>query len=350
MDAGQPGPAPPRAGGVDGSEVVRVAGERPAVSGTGLDLAAAPDEVPAADLAAALRTGPFPVALDLAVRRRQLSLESLQRRLAERGVHVGLSTLSYWRRGRRHPEGERSARVLTVLESVLDVPRGSLLGLAGVSRDRRLLDGGHDTLGLGDALGLTQDRIDALSGIDLDSNLRLHILSAQFRVRVNADRDEESVAATVAVRSRVDGADRFICLYEARAGSGSHPVLGEPHGCRVGRVRTEDANGLVAAELRFDNPLRAGETYVFDYELHVTGQPQRTGYYEHGLRVLYPLLSLRVRFDPAAIPVRCYRYYREGQDPTEQAVAELPVGASLEVRSVLTDAPPGVHGIRWEWD
>lgn len=327
-----------------------MAGERPwpEVSGTGLDLAG-PD-LAEPDLAAALRTGPFPVALDLAVRRRQLSLESLQRRLAERGVHVGLSTLSYWRRGRRHPEGERSARVLTVLESVLDVPRGSLLGLAGVSRDRRALDGGHDTLGLADALGLTEDRIEALTGIDLDSNLRLHVLSAQFRVRVNGDRDEESVTATVAVRSRVDGADRFICLYEARAGSGSHPALGETHACRVGRVRTEDANGLVAAELRFDNPLRAGETYVFDYELHVTGQPLRTGYYEHGLRVPYPLLALRIQFDPAAIPVRCYRYYREGQEPAEQAVSELPVGASLEVRSVLTDAPPGVHGIRWEWD
>jgi hypothetical protein len=299
------------------------------------------------ELARALRDGPFHLALDRAVRCRRLSLETLQRRLAEGGVHVGLSTLSYWRRGRRHPEGKRSARALQLLEGILDLPANSLLLLASASEDMRRA---VDAIGLDAALGLTPDRMAALHGIDPDANLQVSLLSAHFDVTVDAGRAERSLHARCVVSSKVDGADRFVCLYESRAGSDSRGVLARTGSCRVGRIRTEPSHGLLAAELRFDRRLRVGETYVFDYEINCVGDPMLTSCFEYGLRLPCPQLVLRVQFDPAAVPVACYRYHRPNQEPAESRTDELPIGASLGVHSIILNGQVGVHGIRWDWE
>ncbi|HEY4452809.1 MAG TPA: hypothetical protein VGN81_00735 [Pseudonocardiaceae bacterium] len=299
------------------------------------------------ELACALRDGPFHLALDQAVRCRRLSLETLQRRLAEGGVHVGLSTLSYWRRGRRHPEGKRSARALQLLEGILDLPVNSLLTLASASEDMRRA---VDEIGLDAALGLTPDRMAALNGIDPDANLSVSLLAAHFDVTVDADRAERSLHARCVVSSKVDGADRFVCLYESRAGSDARGELTSTGSCRVGRIRTEPSRGLLAAELRFDRQLRVGETYVFDYEISCVGEPMRTGCFEYGLRLPCPQLVLRVQFDPVAVPVACYRYHRPNQEPAESSTEELPIGASLAAHSIVLNGQVGVHGIRWDWD
>lgn len=299
------------------------------------------------DVRSALRDGPFHIALDRAVRARRLSLETLQRRLAEGGVHVGLSTLSYWRRGHRHPEGKRSARALQLLEGILDLPANSLLILASTSTDMKRA---VEAIGLDAALGLTPERIAALHGIDPDVNLQVSLLSAHFDVWIDADRAERSLRARCLVSCKVDGADRFVCLYEGRAGSDSRGVLARTGSCRVGRIRTEPSRGLLAAELRFDRPLRVGENYVFDYEIDCVGEPMRTACFEYGLRLPCPQLVLRVQFDPAAVPVACYRYHRPNQEPAESVTDELPVGASLAAHSIVLNGQVGVHGIRWEWD
>ena len=299
------------------------------------------------ELARSLRDGPFHTALDAAVRLRRLSLETLQRRLAEGGVHVGLSTLSYWRRGHRHPEGRRSARALQLLEGVLDLPPNSLLTLANAGNGER---GTVDSIGLDAALGLTPERLDALRGIDPDANLRVSLLAAHFDVTVDADRAERSLRVRCVVRSKVDGADRFVCLYESRAGEGSEVALGNTGSCRIGRIRTEPGHGLLAAELRFDRRLAIGETYVFDYEITSVGAPMQTACFEYGLRLPCPQLVIRVQFAADAVPVACYRYRRANQEPTESTTEELLIGASLAVHSIVLDGGVGVHGIRWEWE
>ena len=299
------------------------------------------------ELTRVLLDGPFHVALDRAVRARRLSLETLQRRLAEGGVHVGLSTLSYWRRGRRHPEGKRSARALQLLEGVLDLPANSLLELASTSADMRRA---VDEIGLDAALGLTPDRMAALHGIDPDANLSVTLLSAHFDVTVDADKAERSLRARCVVASKVDGADRFVCLYEGRSGSAARGELTGTQSCRVGRIRTEPSRGFLAAELRFDRRLRVGETYVFDYEISCVGEPMRTGCFEYGLRLPCPQLVLRVRFDAGAVPVACYRYHRPNQEPAESSTEELSIGASLTAHSIVLNGQVGVHGVRWDWE
>ncbi|HEX3785101.1 MAG TPA: hypothetical protein VHX38_36045 [Pseudonocardiaceae bacterium] len=315
------------------------AGRRPALSAAPLD----------EELAVALRDGPFHLALDLAVRRRQVSLEGLQRRLAEGGLRIGISTLSYWRRGHRHPEGHRSVRALQLLEGILDLPANSLLMLASVGNDRSLVRRPSGTLGLDAALGLTPERTAALSGIDPDVNLRLNLLAVHLDVTVDADGMERSLAARFVVSSKVADADRFVCLYETRAGEGSKAVVDRTGSCRVGRIRTEPGHGLLAAELLFDRRLRLGEAYAFDYVVTRIGEPNRSGCFEYGLRLPCPQLVLRIQFSPGAVPVGCYRYYRPGQDPVESTVEELPIGSSLGVHAITLNGQQGVHGIRWDW-
>ena len=54
-----------------------------------------------------------------------LTLDAVQRRLAERGFAIGRSTLSYWQNGHRLPTQPTSLLAVTALEEILKVPIGS---------------------------------------------------------------------------------------------------------------------------------------------------------------------------------------------------------------------------------
>ncbi len=88
------------------------------------------------ELAVLLRTGPFERALRAAIAARGLSLERLHARLAERGAHVSLASLSNWQRGRSRPERSRSLAAVRELESILGLPADSLVALLGPRRPR----------------------------------------------------------------------------------------------------------------------------------------------------------------------------------------------------------------------
>lgn len=90
----------------------------------------------AAELAEALRTGPFEHALRLAIRSRGLTLERIRVRLLERGVRTSLASLSNWQRGRCRPERAGSLRAVRELEDILGLPGDSLVTLLGPRRPR----------------------------------------------------------------------------------------------------------------------------------------------------------------------------------------------------------------------
>jgi hypothetical protein len=89
-----------------------------------------------AELAVALRTGPFEHALRLAIRSRGLTLDRLRVRLLERGVRTSLASLSNWQRGRCRPERVPSMRAVRELEDILGLPGDSLVALLGPRRPR----------------------------------------------------------------------------------------------------------------------------------------------------------------------------------------------------------------------
>ncbi|MGK3204132.1 hypothetical protein [Amycolatopsis sp. MEPSY49] len=293
----------------------------------------------------AVREGPFDVAFDLAIRHRGLSLEALQRRMAIRGAQVSLATLSYWRRGRRHPEGPRSLHAVGVAEGCLGLPAAALTSLVTRPRVRRAepWPGG---VSLASALGSEPTELASCDGIDLDGNARLALASVHQRATLGADRTERSVRTELVVTSREDGVDRWVSFFRPQTGGGHQPVLRSARCCRPGRVRRDAASELVALELRFDYPLRAGETYVFDFEFAYDGTPPETSYLQFGVRAPARQIMLQACFDPAAVPVRCYRY--DGEASADRP--ELPVGPSFTSHIAVLDAQPGVYGMCWEWD
>lgn len=288
-------------------------------------------------------SAPFAEAFDLAIRQRGLSLEALQRRMAIRGAQVSLATLSYWRRGRRHPEGHRSLHAVAVAESCLGLPADALTSLVTRPRERRA-EPWPSGVSLASALGSEPTDLAACDGIDLDGNARLALVSVHQRATLGADRTERSVRTELVVTSRADGVDRWVSFFRPQTGGGRRPVLRSAHCCRPGRVRRDAVSELVACELRFDYPLRAGETYVFDFEFAYDGEPPETNYLQFGVRAPARQIVLQACFDPAAVPVRCYRYDGSAGRP------ELPVGPSSTSHIAVLDARPGVYGMRWEWD
>ncbi|SES48688.1 hypothetical protein SAMN04487818_12120 [Actinokineospora terrae] len=299
-----------------------------------------------AELAAALRAGPFDRALDLAIRRRGLSLEAVQRRVALRGATVSQATLSYWRRGGRRPDGDRSLRAVRALEDSLGLPRTALERLISPTRHRVAED---TAAGLASALDLTTAAIESCDGIDLAGNTRLALMSLHQHVHIGADRTEQRVRTEVVATARVNGVDRWVCFFHPQDGDGHHPTLRTTECCSPARVRTDPESELLAVELRFDYPLRAGDTYVYAYEIGYDGPPPPTDYAQYGLRTPARQLLIQVSFDRDQPPVRCYRYYKSPSGLSSNDT-ELPLGPSMTTHIAVPDAPPGVHGIRWEWD
>ncbi len=299
-----------------------------------------------AELAAVLRTGPFDRALDLAIRRRGLSLEAVQRRIALRGATVSQATLSYWRRGGRRPDGDRSLRAVRALEDALGLPRAALERLIAPTRPRSTED---TAAGLATVLDLTPAAIESCDGIDLAGNARLALMSVHEHVHIGPDRTERLVRTEIVATARSNGVDRWVCFFHPQDGAGHEPTLLATESCRPGRLRRDPDSELLAVELAFDYPIRAGDTYVFAYEIGYTGPPPRTDYFQYGLRTPARQLLVQVTFDRTQPPVRCYRYYKSPTTPTPTE-AELPLGLSMTTHIATPDAHPGVHGIRWEWE
>ncbi|AHH96889.1 hypothetical protein GCM10010174_34440 [Kutzneria viridogrisea] len=288
----------------------------------------------------ALLSGPFHLALDLAIQHRELSLDGIRRRLAMHGVQVSQASLSYWRRGLRSPEGERSLATVHALEEVLGLPRGVLSRLLPHQRGT----GWAPAVRLDTALGLPE-----FTDIDLDANGRLSVMSLHNTALVGPTRGEESVHVRCVVRGQAEGADRWVCFFASR--DPAHwPVVTATSGCRPGLVRRHGSHGLIAVELEFGRRLTAGDLYVFEYELGYLGSAPTTGYHQHGLRTPARDLVLQVRFHRDAVPRRCYGYESSGEAAAHRVETTLPLGGSHSVHTVALDAHPGVHGIRWEWD
>jgi hypothetical protein len=76
----------------------------------------------------------FSDSLRSAIADRAVSLVWLRDRLAERGNPVSLTTLSYWRSGRRNPEGVGSLAAIAEIEDLLDLPPEHLTSRLGPPR------------------------------------------------------------------------------------------------------------------------------------------------------------------------------------------------------------------------
>ncbi|MEU6313419.1 hypothetical protein [Streptomyces sp. NPDC047014] len=309
------------------------------------------DPASTAELNRLLRAGPFHLALRAALAARGLPLHRVQHRLAAQGIKVGVTSLSYWQRGVRRPHHPESLRAVTALERILELPEGSLLRLLaepgpGAEGTRRPPGRSYRALL---AMGGTVERL--LDGMDLPPDGGLHSVGHHERVRIGAGGELRDRASQQIVRAHRDGVDRYLAVHHGDPGCDVSRIRVTAYeNCRTGRVRCHPEAGIVVAELLFDARLRRGDTYVFGYRVE-DGTGPRSGEYVRGFSYAGGQYMLQIRFDEAALPVRCHRFARSGPQSPRTALADLtPSGRHRAVHLVEQSVRRGLLGIAWDWD
>ncbi|MEV5970715.1 hypothetical protein [Streptomyces sp. NPDC051921] len=303
-----------------------------------------------ADLVQLLHTGPFHLALRTALAVRGLPLQRVQHHLAHRGVKVGVTSLSYWQQGARRPQRPESMKAVRALEEVLQLPGNSLIRLLAEDTAARAeveRPATRSYRSLVEASGVVEE---LLAELESPTDGGLHTVGHQERVRIGAGRELLGRDSQQVVRAHRDGIDRYLAIHRGDPGCDPHRVeVRAAENCRVGRVRRHAGTGVLVAELLFDARLRAGDTYVFSYGFEDgTGGPSRE--YVRGFSFAGGQYVLQVRFDEAALPVRCRRFAQASTGAPRGGRAELTLsGRHHAVHLVEQGVRPGILGIDWDW-
>lgn len=302
-----------------------------------------------AELDALLATGPFEAALRAAITARGLGLTRIHDRLRRAGVSVSLATLSYWQSGRSRPERRESLVALAQLEGVLEVPAGSLSSLLGPPRPRGRWFGKQPTSTGTSVWWPDQAAVDdALDEVDMRWDERLTRISQHDLARVGPEREELSFVSRQVLRAEEDGADRWVVILHLDEHDRVLPLVRPRKHCRLGRVVSRPADGLLVTELLFDRPLARGETIITEHELvNRSPYPLATNY-ERKFRLPVREFVLEVCFDAAALPARLVQHSRLEGEPERAREAFL--DESHSTHAIALNFGPGCYGFRWEWE
>ncbi|WP_225831483.1 hypothetical protein [Streptomyces sp. NK08204] len=307
-------------------------------------------DVPTAELDTVLRGGPFHVALRAAIAARGLPLQRVQHHLSRHGVKVGVTSLSYWQQGARRPQRPESLRAVRALEEILHLPDESLIRLLAES-DGRAADGhpaAHTYRSLVEASDVL-NRLQSELGWSLDGGL--HTLGHHELVRIDAQRRLLGRECHHIVRAHHDGVDRFLAVHHGDPGCSPRDMrVVALENCRTGRVRWDQATGVLVAELLFGTRLRTGDTFLFRYGVE-DGTAGDSREYVHRCGSAGGQYALQVRFDAAALPTRCHRFTQHSPAAPRSGRQELPIsGPHHSAHVVEPRIRPGVLGIAWDWE
>jgi hypothetical protein len=186
---------------------------------------------------------------------------------------------------------------------------------------------------------------------ELDNRMHHELtrLSLHDLYLVGPKRQEISLTVRQVLRANVDRVSRCVAVFRTDDTTGPQMRVNAVRSCRAGRVRSDLEAGLIAAELIFDRVLEQGETVVVEYEF-VTESVEPANIYFRGFAGPVGEYVLQVQFDPAAVPARCYRFEKRGVTAPEQGVREVWIGTTHGVHLVAYEVPPGIMGMRWEWE
>lgn len=171
------------------------------------------------------------------------------------------------------------------------------------------------------------------------------------RVRIGPARELLGRDSQHVLRAHRDGVDRYLAIHHGDPGCDPARVEVRAHeNCRTGRVRWDRDTGVVVAELLFDARLRAGDTYVFGYGFE-DGTGGHSVEYLRGFSYAGGQYVLQVRFDEAALPVRCRRFTQSAPGAPRADLADLtPNGRHRAVHLLEQGVRRGLVGIAWDWD
>ncbi|NYI77011.1 hypothetical protein [Nocardioides panzhihuensis] len=300
------------------------------------------------ELELALRNGPFPAALHLAIEVRGLTLEEIRDWLGERGAHLSIATLSYWRRGRSRPERAASLIAVQLLEQLLELPPNALMALLGPRRLRGRWIGHVQGSMSPDILFADPRPEELLRAVGVPRENRLRRVSVQITVEINSERMVERILVRELVRAAADRVSHLAVLYFAEERPDQPPELTEVANARIGQIETDRSAGLVAAELILDRVLGLGEPALLEYEWRFAPGTLMVNY-EHRFAEPVREYVLQTRFAPGVVPAHCHRYDRRTVTAPEGNHTELWIGGANSALLAETDVPSGIVGMRWSW-
>ncbi|MFE0104394.1 hypothetical protein [Streptomyces sp. NPDC059009] len=299
---------------------------------------------------AALRTGPFHIALRTAIAARRLPLQRVRHHLARHGVNVGVTSLSYWQQGARRPQRPESLRAVRALEEILRLPEESLIRLLAQPAERadRERPAARSYRSLVEASDVLQSLLAEL-GSPLDGGL--HTIGHHERVRIGRGRELLGRDSQHVVRAHKDDIDRYLAIHHGDPGCDPERMTVRAlENCRTGRVRWHRATGVLVAELLFDARLRAGDTHLFRYGFE-DGTAGVSSEYQRGFSFAGGQYALQIRFAEQALPVRCHRFTQHSAAAPRGGVRELTLsGSHRSVHLVEPQVRAGIVGIGWDWE
>jgi hypothetical protein len=183
----------------------------------------------------------------------------------------------------------------------------------------------------------------------LDQEQQLTLVGLHDRCQLGEDGGQRSITTRAVFEARTDGQDRWLLIYNSDDPAAGPPVLTTVRNCHLGRQQIDTENGLMVAELMFDQPIRRGETYLIEYELANAGPPYPICNRTHWREFRQPIREylLEIHFNSANIPARCQQFAR----PTGQKhprMRNLSLDACRSVHAVAIDFGPGLFGIEWD--
>jgi hypothetical protein len=265
---------------------------------------------------------------------------------------VSIAALSYWQSGKRQPERNDSLTALGELETILKLPAGSLLALLPPPRPR-----GKQAASVQPITETVRFERDTLLTLlaalgapeALDQEQQLTLVGLHDRCQLGPDGGQRSITTRAVFEARTDGQDRWLLIYNSDDPSAGPPALTTVRNCHLGRQQVDTANGLMVAELMFDQPIRRGETYLIEYELENAGPPYPTCNRTHWREFRRPIREylLEIHFNSATVPGRCQQFARPAGQKHPR-MRNLSLDACQSVHAVAIDFGPGLFGIEWE--
>lgn len=283
----------------------------------------------------------FSGALRDAIDARGVSLVWLRDHLADLGSPVSLTTLSYWRTGRRHPEGAGSLAAISAIEELLGVPQGHLL--ASVPRSRRTGPLPTPKVPIDDVAvrSATEETLDALGAAPLAA---LRDVSTQVVADVD-ERGRISRRWTRILAQATSGTVRELPWVEvAPSPTSSPPRFSELVGARLARTHRHSSGFVNGYVFELERPVDAPDTALFEWVTELDDDYPEESNVAHFVARPARETLIWVRFHPDHLPTWC------DELTDQEEPRRLDLGTGHTVHAVRSRFGPGVLTVRWGFD
>lgn len=286
----------------------------------------------------------FSSALRDAINARGLSLARLHEMLRSRGNGVSMATLSYWRSGRRRPEGVQSLAAIAEIERLLHLAPGELTVRLGTTNRTGPIGPNQFPMNEQELERAVRDAFTALGAAYPDTARELTTHSV-------TDVDAAGNVAHCETRSIVQstvGTITSIPFLELTPGERTPaPIITAIAGGRIA-ARYSHPNGEVHGVLfELDAPLAAPDTTIVEWAVDYPPDypPQReTG---HAVAMKCRELLVWTRFHPDAIPDHVTERVDNPQGTTTTTTE---IGGRTAVAQIRRGFGPGALGLSWAYD